>query len=136
MMFSNFAFIKETFDLVFLVFALVKQNYFYKNLWLTTKRNGVCGGTLVLLCILQRKNTQENLKPQSVETLEESFSSRSGKKDMRQETFGKEEENCKLPQKETGNGRILVYKTKEGLGAPRPPPHYLSQNFVNIFKNI
>jgi hypothetical protein len=40
--------------------------------------------------------------------LEESFSSRSGKKDMRQETFGKEEENHKLPQKETGNGRILV----------------------------
>jgi len=27
---------------------------------------------------------------------------------MRQETFGKEEENHKLPQKETGNGRILV----------------------------
>jgi hypothetical protein len=55
MMLSNFAFIKETSDLVFLVFASIKQNYFYKNLWLVAKRNGVCGGTLVLLCILQQK---------------------------------------------------------------------------------
>jgi hypothetical protein len=53
-------------------------------------------------------NTQENLKPWSIETLEENFSSRSGKKDMRQETSGKEEENRKLPQKEIRNGRILV----------------------------
>ncbi len=60
-MLSNFAFIKDNFNLVFLVFALVKQNYFYKNLWLATKRNGVCGGTLVLLCILQQKKHKKIL---------------------------------------------------------------------------
>ncbi len=38
MMLSNFAFIKETSDLVLLVFALIKQNYFNKNLWLATKK--------------------------------------------------------------------------------------------------
>jgi hypothetical protein len=38
MMLSNFVFIKETSDLVFLVFALVEQNYSYKNLWLATKK--------------------------------------------------------------------------------------------------
>jgi hypothetical protein len=54
MMLSNFAFIKETSDLVFLVFASVKQNYSYKNLWLAAKKVWVCGGTLVLLCILQQ----------------------------------------------------------------------------------
>jgi hypothetical protein len=83
MMLSDVAFIKETFDLVFLVFPSIEENYFYKNLWVAAKRNGVCGGTFVLLCILHEKNTQENLKPWSVETLEESFSSRSRKKDLR-----------------------------------------------------
>ncbi len=37
-MLSNFVFINETSDLVFLVFASVKQNYSYKNLWLATKK--------------------------------------------------------------------------------------------------
>ncbi len=96
---------------------------------------GYVVGHLSYFVYFNKRNTQENLKPWSVETLEESFSSRLGKKDLRQETSGKEEENCKLPQKETGNSRILIYKTKEGLGAPHPP-YYLSQNFVNFLKNI
>jgi hypothetical protein len=37
-MLSNFAFIKETFNLVFPIFASIEQNYSYKNLWLTTKK--------------------------------------------------------------------------------------------------
>ncbi len=37
MMLSNFAFIKETSNLVFLVFATIKKNYFQKNLWLAAK---------------------------------------------------------------------------------------------------
>jgi len=53
---------------------------------------------------------------------------------LRQETSGKEEENCKLPQKKTGNGRILVYKTKEGLGAP--PPHIICPKILLIFSKI
>jgi hypothetical protein len=65
-------------------------------------------GHLSCSVYFNERNTQENLKPWSVETLEESFSSRLGKKDLRQETSGKEEENRKLPQKEIGNGRILV----------------------------
>ncbi len=65
-------------------------------------------GHLSCFVYFNERNTQENLKPWSVETLEESFSSRSGKKDLRQETSGKEEENRKLPQKEIRNGRILV----------------------------
>jgi len=109
---------------------------FIKTYGYQQKGMGYVVGHLSCFVYFNERNTQENLKPWSIKTLEESFSSRSGKKDLRQEISGKEEENRKLPQKETGNGRILVYKTKEGLGAPRPPPHYLSQNFVNIFKNI
>jgi hypothetical protein len=53
---------------------------------------------------------------------------------LRQETYGKEEENRKLPQKETRNGRILVYKTKEGLGTPPPsPPHIICPKILLIF---
>ncbi len=69
---------------------------------------GYVVGHLSCFVYFNERNTQENLKPWSVETLEESFSSRSRNKDMRQETFRKEEENHKLPQKETRNGRILV----------------------------
>jgi hypothetical protein len=60
---------------------------------------GYVVGHLSCFVYFNEKNTQENLKPWNVETLEENFSSRSGKKDLRQETSGKEEENCKLPQK-------------------------------------
>jgi hypothetical protein len=79
---------------------------------------GYVVGHLSYFVYFNERNTQENLKPWNVETLEESFSSQSGKKDMRQETSRKDEENCKLPQKETGNDRILIYKIKEGLRAP------------------
>jgi hypothetical protein len=61
---------------------------------------GYVVGHLSCFVYFNERNTQENLKPWSVETLEESFSSRLGK-DLRQETSGKEEENHKLPQKET-----------------------------------
>jgi hypothetical protein len=69
---------------------------------------GYVVGHLSYSVYFNKRNTQENLKPWSVETLEESFSSQSGKKDLRQETSGK----------------------------PPPPPYYLSQNFVNFLKNI
>ncbi len=76
-------------------------------------------GHLSCFVYFNERNIQENLKPWNVETLEESSSSQSGKKNLRQKTSRKEEENLKLPQKKTGNSRILVYKIKEGL---RPPP--------------
>jgi hypothetical protein len=60
---------------------------------------GYVVGHLSCFIYFNERNTQENLKPWSVETLEESFSSRSGKKDLRKEISGKEEDNRKLPQK-------------------------------------
>jgi hypothetical protein len=50
----------------------------------------------------RERDTQQNPKRWNVETLEESFSSRSRKKDLRQKTF-EEEENHESPQKGTGN---------------------------------
>jgi len=73
---------------------------------------GYVVGHLSCFVYFNERKTQKNLKPWSVETLEESFSSRLGKKDLKQKTFGKEEEIRKLPQKEIGNGCILVYKRR------------------------
>jgi hypothetical protein len=48
MMLSNFVFIKETFDLVFLVFTSVEQKYSYENLWLATKNTSTRNLLLVM----------------------------------------------------------------------------------------
>jgi hypothetical protein len=51
------------------------------------------------------------------------------KRDLKQEISGKKKKAINYHKKETGNGRIFVYKTKEGLSPRPPPPYYLSQIF-------